>query len=759
MAQFNFTGSAVRAGFMASVAYAGLLAAPVHAQSTDPNAAQASAGSANDGTIIVTARRREETLIDVPMAVSAYSSETLENRGVENIAEIAQSAPSVTIEPSRATNSTLTAFIRGVGQQDPLAGFEPGVALYIDDVYIARPQGALLDVYDVERIEILRGPQGTLYGRNAVGGAIKYVTAKLPADPSLDLRFSVGSYNQIDAVAKMSLPLGDSVRIGLAGATLNRDGYGENFTTGRDNYNKKVKAFRGTLEILPSDTVFVRIAGDYSVDDSNPVAGWRPYSGAFSGTPVTSSVYDTYAGAATNASTAGINGQNQVKGGGISGLIEIEASDTITFKSITAWRKDDTRSVIDFDSLAIDDFDAPVVYNNKQISQELQLLYQSDRLNGVVGFYYLDAKASNDFDVVLGQLGRIAFGAPLTSYTGGSVNTKAWSVFADMTYDFSDQFSLTLGGRYTNDKRSADIFRANYLGTGSPFLGNSSAIFLAATSDYEASRTFKNFAPRAVVSFEPNDDINLYASWSRGFKAGSFDPRGANFATPDVVNGYDPEILDSYEAGLKTRFRGGYLNIAAFYSDYKDLQVPGSLPIDTDGDGVDDGFVGAVTNAGKARIMGIELETSYELLPGLRVIANGSLLDPKYKVFLVNGVNIADQRRIQNTPDFQSYAALSYSTELGAGRLNMIGSWSHKSSITQFETPTPDIDQGANDLFDASIVWKLDSGLSLGLHGKNLADKRYKTSGYFFPTLGLENNISAFYGPPRTVTFTLSYKH
>ena len=264
---------------------------------------------------------------------------------------------------------------------------------------------------------------------------------------------------------------------------------------------------------------------------------------------------------------------------------------------------------------------------------------------------------------------------------------------------------------------------------------------------------------RQVVSFEPNDDINLYASWSRGFKAGSFDPRGANFATPDVVNGYDPEILDSYEAGLKTRFRGGYLNIAAFYSDYKDLQVPGSLPIDTDGDGVDDGFVGAVTNAGKARIMGIELETSYELLPGLRVIANGSLLDPKYKVFLVNGVNIADQRRIQNTPDFQSYAALSYSTELGAGRLNMIGSWSHKSSITQFETPTPDIDQGAYDLFDASIVWKLASGLSLGLHGKNLADKRYKTSGYFFPTLGLENNISAFYGPPRTVTFTLSYKH
>ena len=191
-----------------------------------------------DGAIVVTARRREETLLDVPMAVSAFSGETLENRGVTNISEIAQAAPSVTIEPSRATNTTLTAFIRGVGQQDPLAGFEPGVAIYIDDIYLARPQGALLDVYDVERVEVLRGPQGTLYGRNAVGGAIKYVTRRLGPDPEFSGRISYGSYDQIDVVAKGSVPIGDSVRIGAAIASLNRDGYGTNFTTGQDNYNK-----------------------------------------------------------------------------------------------------------------------------------------------------------------------------------------------------------------------------------------------------------------------------------------------------------------------------------------------------------------------------------------------------------------------------------------------------------------------------------------------------------------------------------------
>lgn len=741
-----------------TAAMAAFAGSPALAQSTEP--AAPAADEAEDGNaIIVTARRREETLIDVPMAVSAYSSQTLENRGVANIAEIAQVAPSVTIEPSRATSSTLTAFIRGVGQQDPLAGFEPGVALYVDDVYMARPQGALLDVYDVERVEILRGPQGTLYGRNAVGGAIKYVTRKLSADPSMDLRLSLGSYNQHDAVAKVSAPLAGSVRVGIAGATLNRGGFGTNLTTGQEHYNKNVKAIRGTIELEPSASLFVRVSGDYSIDNTNPVAGWRLYSGARSGTPVTDSVYDTYAGAAINASTAGINGRNRGEARGVQGLIEYQASDAITLKSITAWRKDHTDSVIDFDSLAVDDFDAPVVYRNKQVSQEFQLLYETDRLNGVLGFYYLNAKAANDFDVVLGQLGRLAYGAPLTSYTGGSVNTKAYSVFADVTYDLTDQLSVTAGGRYTDDTRKADIFRANYLGTGSPFFGNTAAVFLNATSDYTASRTFRNFSPRAVVSFQPNADLNLYASYSRGFKAGSFDPRGANFATPEVVEGYAPEILDSYEAGIKTRFSRGYVNLAAFYSDYNDLQVPGSLEIDSNGDGISDGFVGAVTNAGKAVIKGVELEASLRILRGLNLIASGSLLDPEYKEFFVNGVNVADQRRIQNTPKIQSYLALDYSAPIEEGSLNFNVGWSHKGAITQFEVPVPEIDEKAYDLIDASAVWRMENGLSLGVSGKNLTDTRYKTSGYNFPTLGLERNVSAFFGPPRTFTFTLGYRY
>ncbi|MEX0298632.1 MAG: TonB-dependent receptor, partial [Kordiimonas sp.] len=660
----------------------------------------------------------------------------------------------------RATNSTLTAFIRGVGQQDPLAGFEQGVALYMDDVYLARPQGTLLDIYDVERIEILRGPQGTLYGRNAVGGAIKYVTKRLADEPEGSLKLSYGTYNQIDAVAKISTPLGEKVRIGGTVASLNRDGFGKNLTTGEEHYNKQIMATRLSLEFLPSESVFIRVAADYTNDDSNAVSGHRVNPAAISGNRVLVDKYDTEAGATQNASTAGINGNNEVTSKGIHGSIEWQASDTLTFKSITAYREDYTESVIDFDSLPVDDFDAPVKYDNDQFSQEFQLQYNSDRLNGVFGFYYLNASASNDFDVVLGQLGRSAFGSELVAYTGGKVDTKAWSLFADLTYDVTEAFAVSVGGRYTQDKRTADIFRGSYLGQGSPFFGNDAAVFLSASSDFESERTFKDFSPRITLDYKFSDDAKIYAGFSRGFKAGSFDPRGANITSPEVENGFDAETLDSYEAGLKATWWDGRArtNIAVFYSEYKDMQIPGSLPIDTDGDGVNDGFVGTVTNAGKAEIKGIEFEGEFLLSEALTLQTSLNILDADIKEWLLNGENIADQREVQNTPEFMSYVGLSYAMDLGSGTLNFNGNWSHKGSVVQFETPVPEIDQEAYDIANASIVYVAEDNVwSFGVHGKNLLDTRYKTAGYNFPTLGLENNITTFYGPPLTVTATFSY--
>jgi iron complex outermembrane receptor protein len=729
--------------------------------------ASAQEGSEASGLeeITVTARRREESLQEVPIAITAYSAEALELRGMRDISELAQSTPSVTIEPSRATNSTLTAFIRGVGQQDPLAGFEQGVALYIDDVYIARPQGSLLDIYDVERIEILRGPQGTLYGRNAVGGAIKYVTRRLPEDTEARVRASYGSYDQLDLVGSASTALTSMFRVGAAVASLDRDGYGENKTTGEDQYEKDVLAYRVSAEFLPNEDLLLRLAYDKTQDDSNPVAGFRPYPGARSGAPVLGDLRDTTAGAADAISTAGIDGNNEVETEGFHASLEWSPSDCLTLRSISAWRDDYTESVIDFDSLAVIDFDAPVIYDNEQFSEEFQLLWDDERWHAVLGLYYLDATASNDFDVVLGQLSPLG----VTAYTGGTVDTEAWSVFADLTYDLNERLAVSIGGRYTEDTREADILRAQYLGFGSPFFGNTAAIFLRTQSDYEADKTFDDFSPRVNLSYRLNEAAQVYAGYSQGFKAGSFDPRGANLATPEVTEGFEPETLDSWEAGIKADWfdSRARTNLALFYSEYQDMQIPGSIGIDTNGDGVNDSFVGAVTNAGEAEIQGLEFEGEFLLTDELRATAALSLLDAEIKEWIVGGVNVADQREMQNTPDTMANLALDYSTALVGGTLNLHAEWAYKSKVVQFEIPSPDLDQDSYDLFNASIVWLAPEGnWSIGVHGKNLGDEDVKTAGYCFgfvstgcaSSLGLENNTTVFYAPPRTWTATVDYR-
>jgi iron complex outermembrane receptor protein len=725
------------------------------------------AGATAEGTleeVTVTARRREESLQDVPIAVTALTAADLALHGTTNIGELTESVPSVTLEPTRATSSTLSAFIRGVGQQDPLAGFEQGVALYVDDVYIARPQGSLLDIYDIERVEVLRGPQGTLYGRNAVGGAIKYVTRPLSDEADFSVQANYGSYNQIDLIGTGSLPLGDTFRVGAAVASLTRDGYGDNRTTGDEHYDKDVFAYRLSAEFEPNDAWLVRVSYDHTDDKSNAVAGYRPFPGAVSGAAVLDDLRDTEAGATGLPSTAGIGGNNELEAEGAQATITWELNDSVTLRSITAYREDYTESVIDFDSLEVMDFDGGVIYDNEQFSQELQLLYGGERWNAVAGLYYLDATASNDFDIVLAQL---IPGVPLTSFTGGTIDTEAWSLFADVTYDLTDRWALSVGARYTEDKRTADVFRANYIGIGSPFFGNTAAPLFNVTSDYEAERTYDDVSPRVNVSYSLSDDVILYAGYSQGFKAGSFDPRGANLVTPEVEEGFDPETLDSYEAGVKATWLGGRArtNVAVFYSDYQDMQIPGSLAIDTDGDGINDDFVGAVTNAGQAVIQGIEVEGDFLLTERLSMQLALSLLDPEIEEWIVEGEDVSGEREIQNTPDTMAYLGLTHRTDFDAGTLSLNVNGSYKSDIVQFEVPVPVIDQDSYTLLNASVVWAAGGGhWSLGLHGKNLTDEDVKTAGYCFgsggcpSTLGVEDNTTVFYGPPRTVTATFEYR-
>jgi iron complex outermembrane receptor protein len=324
-----------------------------------------------------------------------------------------------------------------------------------------------------------------------------------------------------------------------------------------------------------------------------------------------------------------------------------------------------------------------------------------------------------------------------------------------------------VGGRYTEDERDADIFRGNYLGLGSPFLGNDSAFFLGATSDFESKRTFYDFSPRVNLSYLLNDDITLYAGYSQGWKAGSFDPRGANLQSPEVERGFDAEELDSWEAGIKANWWDGraMTNIAVFYSDYSDMQIPGSIGVDSDGDGINDGFVGTVTNAGQSEICGIEIEGNLLLTQNFSVQFSASLLDASIEEWLVNGVDVSSQRAIQNTPEEMAFLALNYVTGVAGGDLRLNANWSYKGDITQFETPVPVIDQEAYSLYNASITWQsVDDTWLLGLHGKNLTDEEIRVSGYCFGSggcpsfLGLEDNTTVFFAPPRTWTATVEYR-
>lgn len=714
-------------------------------------------------TVTVTARRREESLQDVPVSVTAYSAEQLSKTGIADLTGLAQTLPNTTLSASRGTNSTLTSFIRGVGQQDPVAGYESGVGIYLDDIYLARPQGAVADIYDVERIEVLRGPQGTLYGRNTIGGAVKYVTRKLAPKTEARLKATAGTYGQVDGVFTASTPVSDTVRVGATVAKFIRDGFGTNLSNGDANYNKYLSAARVSVEMNPSSDLFIRLAADMTQDDSNAKQGHREMVGKVSGTPILASDYDTNA----NLTTV-LGHKQQVKQSGASALIEYNLSNDLMIKSVTASRQDKSYAPIDFDSLNKVDFDVPALYKNKQFSQEFQLTYTGKKVQGVAGVYYIDANAYNKFDArVIG----------VSIFTEDNIDTKAWAAFADLSTDLTDTLSASVGGRYTVDQRQASILRQVYLSTGgSPAMGGSATTLLRTDTNLvngELERTDKKFTPRLSLGWKASAEQNVYASWTQGFKGGMFDPRmviGANPNAPAALakrKGVAPEQISTFELGLKSQFNHGRIltNAALFQSDYKDVQIPGSVAIDTNGDGIMDSFAGTLTNAGKAKIKGVELEASAKVTDALSLTAMLSYIDARYTHFIgAANADLTNLRFFQNTPKKSGSLRGNYDWPLAvmgmSGNLSLLGSVTYRGDALLADAfAVPLIDQPAYSLWDASLVWaSKDNHIRAGLHGKNLQNTRYKIAGYNNPLLGAEGNILAFYGSPRTVSATLEYR-
>lgn len=708
--------------------------------------------------VVVTAQKREQNLQEVPVAVTAFDATALENAGVQDVTELQKSAPNVTMQVSRGTNSTLTSYVRGIGQADPLWGFEPGVGLYVDDVYLARPQGGVLDVFDVERIEVLRGPQGTLYGKNTIGGAVKYVTKRLTGETELNINGALGSYNQRDLeVSGQTALIEDTLFFGGSIAQFTRDGYGEFLQSGDENYNKDLMAARVSVEWLASDDLSVRFSADKTQDDSNAKGGHRLTSSVLNPAEIVpSDVYD---------SNADMDTDNDVESSGASLIITWDLSDATTFKSITSYREGETYTNIDFDNTSLASLHVPAVYEDDQTTQEFQLSYGNENLDIVGGLYYYEGTASGAFDVLLGAFNPGgAFDKSLGEFdavTAGTVDTTSYAAYVHATYAFNERLALTLGGRYTIDEKDADVYKALLLVDGtSDQLGGDTLSTIAVSTDYENDESWNQFSPRISVDYKVNDETLVYASYSEGFKSGGFDMRGDATKNPATVNGYDPEIVDTFELGVKTELLDGRirLNAAAFYSDYTDMQV--TVQQSSDGG---TNFVSSVLNAGESEIRGFELEALAQVTESLSASFMLGYINAEYLEVETETpagvVDLADDWAFANTPEKTASIKLMYNRSLGdLGEIALSAGASYRSETQIFPQVESAIDEDSYTLWDASAVWySADENWTVGLHGKNLTDEEYRVGGYNFANLGGDESIIGYYGNPRTVSLNFGY--
>ncbi|MGQ9425013.1 TonB-dependent receptor [Gilvimarinus sp. F26214L] len=704
--------------------------------------------------VVVTARRRTENMQDVPVAVSAFTADALERRGVTDITELQQQVPNTTLQVSRGTNTTLTAYIRGIGQQDPLWGFEPGVGIYIDDVYVARPQGAVLDILDLENVEVLRGPQGTLYGKNTIGGAVKYQTRTLGNDPSFHFTGRAGSYNQRDVLVSGSLPLiEDKLFIGGGAATLKRDGFGEFRNTGDDNYNKDVTTGHVKVQWNAADNLQVTLSGDKTEDNGNPRGGYRLTPSLVTGQQPYNDVYD---------SDISLSGDNEVTTQGASLRLAWQIDDALELKSITASREGDTYTSIDFDATAEPSFDVPAVYDDEQFTQEFQVSYSGDQLSMVGGLYYFEGDACGAFGVVLGLVG-------VTAENGGCVHTESYSAYAQASYDFSNALSVTVGGRYTDDVKDADVYRYVFAGTKLP---NQYAVPAAIQSDFSGEEDWAEFSPHVGVQYRFNDDVMAYGSYTSGFKSGGFDMRADQSLNPSAHEPFDPEIVDSYEVGLKSTLLDSRLrlNAALFYNDYTDMQITVQRAV---GVGT---YVSQVINAGESKMKGLELEAVAALTERLNLTAMIGYIDAEfvtvdtYDPVQRKVVDVSDEWVISNTPEWTANLGLSYSADIAGWQSEWRVGAVYRDGMHIFEVPSA-LDEGSYTLLNADLVFTSPGGnWLLGLHGKNLGNEEYRIAGYNFPAsfdsdgtvtepgLGGEDTVTAFYGDPRTVMLSVGYQ-
>jgi iron complex outermembrane receptor protein len=677
--------------------------------------------------------------------VTAFTAATLDRLNVRDLGDLDAQVPNLTIYAARGSSSTATAYIRGIGQADPLWGVDPGVGIYLDDVYIARPQGALLDVFDVERIEVLRGPQGTLYGKNTIGGAIKYISRGLPQETDGFASVTVGNYNQLDVKAGIGGEIGgkdSGLRARVAVASMNRDGFGENTTNQQEVSDKEINAMRFQLGAYSEDDFDVQFAIDW-MDDKSGMRGAKmlapnPLAPAY---PPLDSPFDI---------RSGMPNVNNTVMKGASATVNWRPNDDWAFKYVIAKRESETETNIDFDTTPLKLVDVRAFYNDQQVSNELQANYDGGgAARGVMGLYFFNGDAGGQ---VLNWFSNPflppALTNPLFGDTQGYVNTKSMALYADWTFDLGEKWKLDVGARYTDEDKHAVALNRFYL-------TNEYITSWGTAANFNKTVNFKNVSPKVSIDYQVNDDIMIYGLASRGFKSGGYNIRANTTAVPRSGEPFDDESVDSFEIGSKMSFfdQRLFLNLAAFHNVYKDIQLSVftsfTLPNNTQS------FFGDFTNAGKGTVNGIEAE--YQWLPTENWLITGNLawLDAKYDEFITSGVNVADSQYFTNAPEFSGALNVEYRTALAnGGNLSARVGYSYQSEVWPTTDLSPAIRQDGYGLVGAGVIWKIDDAWSLSLQGSNLADEEYRTTGYNIAAYGV---LTGFYGPPRQYSLTARY--
>ena len=685
--------------------------------------------------IVVTAQRRESTLLQAPIAVSAFDASEIERRQSFNVVDIVNNVPNLIGNNNIGQGTATTVFLRGVGTTESIVTIDPGLGFYIDDVYIARQGVNNFSLFDVERVEVLRGPQGTLYGRNTNAGAIKVISKK----PSDEFEFagevSYGRFDRYNAKVSVNGALSDKAFVRATAIREKGNGYIENRGTGKNVNDKDVLGARLQTRLLPTDSVTVDLSVDWSESDASglyakDVLGFtRPFDG------------DLF------AVDSSIDTQNIGRAWGIGANVSWDINDTTTFQSITSWRNNYQSWNLDLTDQPVSIFNLYTINDSDQLSQELKLngTLADDRLEYVTGLFYFKEDSFSFIGDEINLFITPTVRVPLPFFTRDyDVDVRSYAAFAEATYSFTDDLRLIVGGRFTRDEKGIDIIHkvAGTVGLVSdgPIVDWDSATLRSLGTPTE--QTFEEFTPRLGIQYDINDDMNVFAMFTRGFKSGGWAARTNN---PAEVQEFAPEIVDNYEVGLKSNLLDGQvrLNLDAFYYDYTNLFNSAT--------GAGGNFIVATNDA---EVYGLEGEITARITEQLDIFGNFGWQKGKYLGVDPALAGVVVGEKLQRLPEFNAQLGFTYVQPVSNDwNARVTANYNYSDSHFTNLQNTPLAKSGTIDLVSAAINFEReDEQLSFGISCRNCLDDEYISQSLDFSGLGF---LTVYAGEPATWLFTV----